>query len=147
MAVVSETNRVYSYTTAKMKPFVKSEAGKELIEACLNQPPSQPLNCIEKQQPNPIKQHQPNPIKQQQPIPIEQQQPNPIEQQQPNPIEQQQPNPIEQQQPNPIEQQQQRPNCMERFSVVSPSILFGLECRRQQNLVYLGGSKDCIKMN
>ena len=75
MAVVSETNRFYSFTTAKMKPLLKTEAGKALIETCLDQRPS---------------------------------------------------NSIEHQRPKPIEQQQRQPNCMEQFSVVSPSILFGL---------------------
>ncbi|CAI5451313.1 unnamed protein product [Caenorhabditis angaria] len=40
LLVASETGHVYTYATAKLQPMISSDAGKSLIQACLNAPTS-----------------------------------------------------------------------------------------------------------
>lgn len=43
LLVASETGHVYTFATRKLQPMITSEAGKALIQTCLNSPdPSNP---------------------------------------------------------------------------------------------------------
>lgn len=46
LLVVSETGLVYTFTTPKLQPLVTKPEGKNLIQACLNAPDSEPLGNV-----------------------------------------------------------------------------------------------------
>ena len=43
--VASETGHVYTFATQKLQPLITSEAGKALIQTCLNSP-EELINCL-----------------------------------------------------------------------------------------------------
>ena len=43
--VASETGHVYTFATQKLQPLITSEAGKALIQTCLNSP-EEVINCL-----------------------------------------------------------------------------------------------------
>jgi pheromone receptor transcription factor len=47
LLVASETGHVYAFSTNKLKPMIVSDAGKTLIQNCLNTPEGWLTNFIE----------------------------------------------------------------------------------------------------
>jgi len=43
LLVASETGHVYTFATRKLQPMITSDAGKALIQTCLNSPGNEPL--------------------------------------------------------------------------------------------------------
>jgi hypothetical protein len=46
LLVASETGHVYTFATRKLQPMITSEAGKALIQTCLNSPDA-PTNALD----------------------------------------------------------------------------------------------------
>merc|ERR1719495_2375413 len=47
LLVASETGHVYTFATKKLQPMITSEAGKALIQTCLNSPEEEEVQGIE----------------------------------------------------------------------------------------------------
>ena len=45
LLVASETGHVYTFATRKLQPMITSDAGKALIQTCLNSPDPNGVHC------------------------------------------------------------------------------------------------------